>query len=471
MNNYQSTRPERFSIWSYFFGQSMANSMLSGFLTTYLMLVGLDLGQVAIVMVLVKLWDAVNDTIFGILFDTIHFKSGHQSLPWLRISMFAIPIATIILFQIPGAMGSAGKMLWFVLAYILWDASYTLSDIPIYNLVTRMTVNLDERNTVLSSGRMLALAGTFVTSQMVTFLISENVGLPFSQAALLLALIILITMVPVSFAGRERVKTVTTTQKYSLAGMWHYLRQNVYLRRYYIGFIISGVSLTYAAVDLFVSYYFFGSALVSSLTLVIIAIPMLIFASMMGRILKRVDKFRLFFWGNVGFVGASVLLYLFGRASLPMYLALVAVRAIPMAIVFTLNLTFTPDVVEFGTYTSGVDARGIAFAIQSYAGKLTALAQPLGLFILAAFHWSPIHASSFAVLAHQHITQSSVALQGLWLTATLIPGIGYALALIPYSRYHLNDHDVQLMADVNAGKLDRATAEAQMSRHYGGDRT
>lgn len=44
MNNYQSTRPERFSIWSYFFGQSMANSMLSGFLTTYLMLVGLDLG-------------------------------------------------------------------------------------------------------------------------------------------------------------------------------------------------------------------------------------------------------------------------------------------------------------------------------------------------------------------------------------------------------------------------------------------
>ena len=102
-------------------------------------------------------------------------------------------------------------------------------------------------------------------------------------------------------------------------------------------------------------------------------------------ILKRVDKFRLFFWSAVAFAATALLVYLGGTSSLPRYLTLVAIRAIPQGIVLTLNLTFTPDIVEYGRFTTGIDARGIAFAIQSFAGKLISLAQPLGLFILGLF--------------------------------------------------------------------------------------
>ena len=39
------------------------------------------------IMLAVKVWDAVNDAIFGVLFDKVKFKSGKKFVPWLRISL------------------------------------------------------------------------------------------------------------------------------------------------------------------------------------------------------------------------------------------------------------------------------------------------------------------------------------------------------------------------------------------------
>ncbi len=131
-----------------------------------------------------------------------------------------------------------------------------------------------------------------------------------------------------------------------------------------------------------------------------------------------------------------------------------------------MNLTFTPDVVEYAKFTSGIDARGIAFAIQSFSGKLISLAQPLGLFVLGLFAWAPIQATSFADLQRLAIQQSPEALNGLWIVAELLPALGAAVALIPLLFYHLNDHDVQLMAEANAGKMSHEEVVGQLSRKY-----
>ncbi|WP_204123274.1 hypothetical protein [Lacticaseibacillus mingshuiensis] len=47
-----------------------------------------------------------------------------------------------------------------------------------------------------------------------------------------------------------------------------------------------------------------------------------------------------------------------------------------------------------------------------------------------------------------------------------MPAIGAAVALIPLLFYHLNDHDVQLMASANAGTITADQARAQLSRKY-----
>lgn len=457
------TKPrERISFWSYFTGQGMAMSFLTGMLTTYLMLNGIALGQIALAMVLVKLWDAFSDTLFGVLFDKIHFQAG-RSLPWLRIAMVVVPLMTVIVFNLPQALIPSQKLVWFAISYVLWDTAYTLSDVPIYNLVTLMTTSTTERNSILSVARMAALVGTFIASMLATFMVSERGGFTFGQTALALAVVMAIMMAPVGYVAKERVPQLAAKTTYTLRQMWQYVRQNKYLQRYYLYYIVSGMTWTASAVDLFVSYYFFGSALVSTLTMLAMAVPMAILAPMMGIILKHVDKFRLFFWSAVATAITTMIVYLGGTHQLWLYLILIALRSIPQGVVLTLNLTFTPDTVEYATFISGLDARGIAFAIQSFAGKLISLAQPLALFVLGWFAWTPIQAGSFAELSQRAVHQRASGLTGLWFVATLLPAIGAGIALIPLCFYHLNDHDVQLMAAANAGKLTHEQAVAQLS--------
>jgi len=147
---YMTTFKERLSYWTYFIGQNIYYNITAAFISTYLAMQGVNLAKVAIVLLIVKIWDAVNDPIFGFIFDKVKFKNGQKSLPWLRISTALIPIVTIILFSIPSALGETGKLVWFGVAYVLWDTVYTLTDIPAYAMLNTMTDNLPERNTLLS---------------------------------------------------------------------------------------------------------------------------------------------------------------------------------------------------------------------------------------------------------------------------------------------------------------------------------
>lgn len=113
-------------------------------MTTYFTDVGITPAAVAVVALITKIWDAVNDPIFGALMDKIRFKKG-KFIPWLRISMIVTPLSTILVFAIPAGIPMWGKILWATVAYMLWDTAYTICDVPIYGLVTTITGDQAER--------------------------------------------------------------------------------------------------------------------------------------------------------------------------------------------------------------------------------------------------------------------------------------------------------------------------------------
>ena len=141
---------ERFSYYTYFFGQNAVYNLVSTLLTTYLLFLSIDSAKSGIVILAVKLWDAFNDAIFGVLFDKVKFKSGKKYLPWLKVASIAVPISTVLLFLIPSDSPESIKLAWLAVAYVIWDTAYTICDVPIFGLVTGMTENLNERTALMS---------------------------------------------------------------------------------------------------------------------------------------------------------------------------------------------------------------------------------------------------------------------------------------------------------------------------------
>jgi len=467
-NGYMTKPLERISYWSYFAGQNIFYTLVVNFLAAYLALVGISLIKIAAVMLIVKVWDAVNDTLFGVIFDKTKFKSRQKALPWLRVSLGIIPIATVVLYAIPGGLPDNVKLLWFALAYLLWDSAYTLSDVPIFSMVTTMTSNLNERNTLISTGRLFSLVAAALTGVAGTFLLGDNVGMPFRAIAVILSLIAVLLMTPICIFGKERnYNPEAAEETFTLRVMLRYLAGNRYLLIYYAAYCCTAGLLTTNVVQLFVGYYLFGSVDFNNILFFITAVPSLAAALLVPAIIRRVDKFKLLVWMNLAGMALGFLVYLAGWSSKPVFLALMVVRVVPISLLGILGFMFTADCAEYGRFKTGVDARGIAFSIQTFSAKLTAaISSAAGLFALSLFDWQTIQAESFADLERLGVAQSQTALNGLWVTYILIPSIGMALSAVIYLFYKLNDRDVQIMAKCNAGEISRKEAEAALSRRY-----
>ena len=465
---YMTTRKERISYWTYFVGQNVYYNITAAFISTYLAMQGIDLAKVAVVLQIVKVWDAVNDPIFGYIFDKVKFKNGQKSLPWLRIATALIPVVTIILFSIPSGLSETGKLVWFGVAYLLWDTVYTLTDVPAYAMLNTMTDNLQERNTLLSINRVFSGGGVLIYGVVLPLLISESVGMSASMAVAIMSIFSALTMVPLNLNCKERnYKPDQEEENFTPRQMLSYLKSNKYLLIYYGGYMATDALKTFNAVLLFASFYLFGNSLFSIVLNILNMVPGVFAAMLMPTILKRFDKFKTLFWCNMVCVVLGLVIYFLGYDNQGLFLTLTCIRTIPMSIVGILAFMFTPDCAEYGEYKSGISAKGITFAIQTFSVKITgAVSSSLALFLLGLFGWISVEAESFEQLAAMNIQQSPAALNGLWIVYALVPVIGMIISTFFYLGYKLNDKDVQIMAKCNSGEITRAEAEKLLSRKY-----
>lgn len=465
---YMTKPAERFSYWSYFIGQNVYYNITAAFISTYLAMQGVSLAKVAVVLLIVKIWDAVNDPIFGYIFDRVKFRSGLKSLPWLRFAVAFIPIVTIVLFAIPSGLSETGKLVWFGVAYVLWDTVYTLTDVPAYAMLNTMTDNLQERNLLLSMNRIFSGVGVLIYGVVLPLLISERVGLSTTWTVAILSIFSAATMVPLVVNCKERnYRPGDEEETFTPRQMLRYLRKNKYLLRYYGGYMATDALKTSGAVLLFTSFYLFGDSLYSIVLNLLNMLPGVLAAMLMPSILKRFDKFKTLFWCNIVSIVLGLAIYFLGYGNRTLFLVMTCIRTVPMSVMGILAFMFTPDCAEYGEYTSGISAKGITFAIQTFSVKITAaVSSSLALFLLGLFSWVTVEAQSFEELAALNIRQSPAALNGLWAVYALVPVIGMIISTLFYLSYHLNDRDVQIMAKCNAGEITREEAEKQLSRKY-----
>lgn len=465
-----ATNPiERKSYYAFFLGQNAIYALVTSYLTTYFMLIGVDLTKATGIMLAIKIWDAVNDCLFGVIFDMVKFKSGKKYLPWLRMSLVLITVTTVLMFAAPFNSSSTAKLVWFAISYLIWDSVYTLCDVPIYGIITSMTKNISERNAMMSYKSIWGGAGSTVTTVVVTVLISEKVGSNYTVVALVVAIIAFLTMLPSCLKLQERYTPPKDEENFTVRSMFSYLFKNKFLLIFYIGFFFySSVNIA-GALNLWVSFYLFNNTLFSLVVGALGVAPSIILSLLTPKLLTKIDKMKLFKLSTLLTIIISVIMWLVGYQSIAAFAILSTLRSIPQAIFGVVLFMFTPDCAEYGKFKTGIDAKGITFAIQTFMCKLTgAVSGSVSLLWMGLEYtgWITVEAENFEQLQALGVQQSPHALNVLWFVYVMVPAIGYLFSYLVWMLYKLNDKDVQIMADCNAGKITRGEAEKMLSRKY-----
>ena len=193
--NFVTSKKERAAYCLFFLGQNILWGY-AGYVETFLTDVGIAAATAAMILLLPKLWDAVNDVIFGYLIDRYTFKNGQKFIPWVKIGTTAIGITTVVLFAIPESLPQTVKVIWFLVAYIIFDISYTILDAPAFAVTTVMTSDVEERTAIIAGGKLWAMVGGVLATVLVP-LIRPMLG--WFTACIVFVAVSLVLMVPMTF--------------------------------------------------------------------------------------------------------------------------------------------------------------------------------------------------------------------------------------------------------------------------------
>ena len=449
------TSPRELIVYCLFFlGQNILWGY-AGYVETFLTDIGLSAAAAGAILLVPKLWDAINDALFGYLMDRFTFKNGQKFLPWVRIGTAAIGITTVVLFAIPESLSAAAKTTWFLVAYIVFDLCYTLLDAPAYALTTVMTSNVEERTSIIAGSKLWGMVGGVIATLLVPTL---RPILGWFAACVVFVAVSLVLMVPMLFSVRER-QTAPPEQNPGLKEMLRYLRCNRYLIIALVAMLLLGVSSLEQKMAIYMGRICLGQENMATLMAGAAAVSVIAVSILVPILSRKWDKFHVLCGGLAFAIVMDIIAYFAGYENLIVALVMTMLKCSGLGFWSVVIYMLVADTVEYGTYRTGTRAAGITFSLQTFVAKLkNSLIGSVVLFSLAAVGF----------VEGEGAIQPSGVDDGVWALFCLFPAAGFTLALvILLVFYKLRTKDVQVMSRYNNGEISREEAEAALAAAYG----
>lgn len=172
---------------------------------------GISAGALGTMLLLTRIWDAVNDPVMGLIADRTNSRWG-KFRPYIIGLAFPMAIVGVLAFTTPD-LGDTGKLIYAYATYILLMMMYTAINVPYSALMGVITPNSIERTEVSSFRFVAAFAGQFVVGAATLTLVSrlgggnEELGWQMTLGAY--GLLAIALLAGTFFLTKERVEPTT----------------------------------------------------------------------------------------------------------------------------------------------------------------------------------------------------------------------------------------------------------------------
>lgn len=152
---------------SYGFGDlgcCLMNYMISYYLSFYCtVFLKIPLAFVGVMLVLVQVWDAVNDIFIGNLIDITRTRDG-KARPWIKWFMVPCCVTGALIFACPPDWSVYAKCAWVFVSYFAFVLFYTTVNLPYGSMLSLMTQDSAQRSSLSTFRYIGAYVGILVVS-------------------------------------------------------------------------------------------------------------------------------------------------------------------------------------------------------------------------------------------------------------------------------------------------------------------
>ena len=402
-------------------GNAVVNSAIQFFLMKFYTDGALILPSLAGNALLIgKLWDAVNDPLFGWLTDRTKSRFGKRRV-FMIFGAIPLGIAIALLWFVP-TTDRLAAFAWIAITFILFDTLWTLTNVPYYALTSELTDDYDERSSLTTYRMVMAvpayLVGAALTPAIVGLFALQSTGYAFIGIAYgaLAATALLI-----SAAGfRERQKASGTKSEASpFKSMRVALRNKPFVWLCLTYFVIN---ISFAFIKILMAYYIEYQLLMkeqTSLVMGLMLICVTISLPFWQWVSRRMDKGPAYALGMTVGALAIILTFTLPHNSSSLIYVIAVLAGFGFSAQWIFPWAMVADVADYDRLETGQQRSGMYYGVWGLATKISeALALAAVGWILTGFGYVP------------NVEQTPNALFGIRLFFGLIPA-GIIFASLP----------------------------------------
>lgn len=415
------------------FASQLSWTMVSTYLAVfYTDVFGLQAGAVAVLFLVAKIWDGVNDPMMGEIMEHTHTKWG-RFRPYVAIGAPLLVIFTILTFTIP-SFGSTGKLIYAYITYIGLGMVYTMTNVPYQGLPAVMTNDSSKINRLNTSQMMGMVLGMIAlnlgTLPLINFLGKGDMGAGYQRTAGLFAVFAL----PMFWFCAKMCKETVVVQKEHQVSVKESMKvifqdKNLMMVVLYTVLNMAGML---GRIGIAVYYYMYVVQNFTYIT-IFMMMQMIVGAIIMPfspKIMEKFGKKNTIYFAMV-IQALGLLMMVFGPYKNIPFLFL-------CHIVYGLGYIAGPcgacmiiDALDALDLRTGVRPDGTAFALNGLGSKIgTAIGSALGIAVIGWFGYQ----------AGQEPTEQVQF--GITMAANIIPAIIYLLGIVPIIIYDLKESDM-----------------------------
>ena len=338
----------------------------------------------SLLLIFVQVWDAINDPLIGSIVDADkHQYKRNKFLQYIWVGSIGLIVGGACCFlPFPDAPVWA-KMIIFIAGYVVWDAFYTVANVPYGSLLSLISSKPADRASLSAWRSVGSIGGNVLPGIILPFIIYDSndnlVGERVFIAALIMGVLGFICfqyMIKNTEIREESDVKLDDTVKFNvIKAMGNFLKNRpaVGATLAAMGMFLGMQGAATAVTVLFQSY--FNNVQISGLVSAFALIPIMAFTPLARKMVVKYGKKELATIGAVCSMAASALMLVLpitpDGKGIAIYVVCQLINSLGMGIYSTVSWAMMGDAIDYNEWKTGKREEGTVYALHSFFRKLS----------------------------------------------------------------------------------------------------